>query len=252
MKVMTLNLNFCESKHGTWTVRKELIVQVVGQYAPDVLAFQAVRKDPASEGGKDQATQLAERLSEFKHVTFVAATRRADGAEDGSAFLSKVPFAKVDHYLLSVGIVPPEKAEDHARRIILHAGIDAPALSIFNSHYSWVYPQAASNVNEALIYMGETHGPALLVGDLNTVPESDLIRRLGAHGWTDVWAHLRPHDPGYTFESDRPDRRLDYVWARPEALSFITAIDVVKEQPNGAGARLSDHLGLVVSLDEGR
>ena len=252
MKIMTLNLNFCESKHGPWSVRKEVIVQAICRHAPDLLAFQAVRKDPASEGGKDQATQLAERLSEFKHVAFVAATRHADGTEDGSAFLSKMPFVKVDHYRLSAGITPPEKAEDRARRIILHAQIEAPALSIFNSHYSWVYPQAVSNVNEALIYMGETHGPALLVGDLNTVPESDLMRQLAAQGWIDVWAHLRPHDPGYTFESNGPDRRIDYVWARSEALSLITAIDVVKEQPNRAGARLSDHLGLVVSLDERR
>ncbi len=250
MKIMTLNLNFCESKHGPWPVRKELIVQAVDQHAPDVLAFQAVRKDPASEDNTDQATQLAERLPAFKHRAFVAATRHKDGAEDGSAVLSKLPFAKVDHYLLSVGTDPPEKAEDRARRIILHARIDAPAFSVFNSHYSWVYPQAASNVNEALLYMGQTHGPALLVGDLNAVPESDLMRRLAAHGWTDAWARLRPNDPGYTFESDNPDRRIDYVWARPDALTWITAIDVVKEPPNPAGARLSDHLGLVVSLDE--
>jgi endonuclease/exonuclease/phosphatase (EEP) superfamily protein YafD len=98
--------------------------------------------------------------------------------------------------------------------------------------------------------MGQTHGPALLVGDLNAVPESDLMRRLAAHGWTDAWARLRPNDPGYTFESDNPDRRIDYVWARPDALTWITAIDVVKEPPNPAGAHLSDHLGLVVSLDE--
>jgi endonuclease/exonuclease/phosphatase family metal-dependent hydrolase len=252
MTIMTLNLNFCESKHGPWPVRKELILQAVARHAPDLLAFQAVRKDPASEDGKDQAAQLAERLPEFTHVAFVAATRRADGAEDGSAFASKVPFAKVDHHLLSLGIVPPEEAEDRARRIIVHARIDAPPLSIFNSHYSWVYAQAASNVDEALTYMGETHGPALLVGDLNTMPESDLMQRLTAAGWTDVWAHLRPHDPGYTFESNRPDRRIDYVWGRSEALSWITAIDVVKEQPNGSGARLSDHLGLVVSLDDRR
>lgn len=252
MKIMTLNLNFCESKHGAWPVRKELIVQAVVRQAPDLLAFQAVRKDPARDGGADQATQLAKRLSDFTHVAFVAATRRADGTEDGSAFLSKVPFAKVEHYLLSAGIVPPEEAEDRAQRIILHARIDSPDLSIFNSHYSWVYPQAASNVNEALAYMRQTHGPALLVGDLNTVPESDLMQRLTAEGWTDVWAHLRPHDPGYTFESYRPDRRIDYVWARSQALSWVTAIEVVKEQPNTSGARLSDHVGLVVTLDDRR
>lgn len=250
MKIMTLNLNFCESKHGPWPVRRELIVQAIRRHAPDLIAFQAVRKNPASQDGTDQATQLAERLPEFKYVVFVAATRHPDGAEDGSAFLSKVPFVKIDHILLSEGIVHGEEAEDRARRIILHARIDAPTLSIFNSHYSWVHTQAVSNLNEALSYMRQTQGPSLLVGDLNNGPESDLMRRLAAHGWTDVWAHLRPHDPGYTFESNRPDRRIDYVWIRTETLSWITTIDVVKEEPNGEGARLSDHLGLVVSLDE--
>ncbi|WP_447987348.1 endonuclease/exonuclease/phosphatase family protein [Nitrospira sp. Nam74] len=250
MKLMTLNLNVYEPKHGPWAVRKELIVQAVRQQAPDVLALQAVGKHPAKEGGTDQATQLAERLPGYRHATYVAATRRADGSEEGSAFLAKLPLAKVDHCLLSMGINPEEKAQDRARRVIVHARIAVPALSIFNSHYSWVYSQAVSNVNEALTYMADTSGPALLVGDLNTVPESDLMGRLAAQGWTDVWAWLRPHDPGYTFESNRPDKRIDYVWARPEALRWITAIDLVKEQPNPAGARLSDHLGLVVSLDE--
>jgi endonuclease/exonuclease/phosphatase (EEP) superfamily protein YafD len=96
--------------------------------------------------------------------------------------------------------------------------------------------------------MRQIGGAALLVGDLNTVPESDLMRRLAANGWTDVWAYLRPQDTGYTFESNVPDKRIDYVWARQELLSSLRAIDVVREQPNADGARLSDHLGLVVTL----
>lgn len=91
-------------------------------------------------------------------------------------------------------------------------------------------------------------GPALLVGDLNTVPDSDLMRRLTADGWTDVWTYLRPQDAGYTFESNAPDKRIDYVWARQELLSSLKAMDVVKEPQNADGARLSDHVGLVVTL----
>jgi endonuclease/exonuclease/phosphatase (EEP) superfamily protein YafD len=96
--------------------------------------------------------------------------------------------------------------------------------------------------------MRQIGGAALLVGDLNTVSESDLMRRLAADGWTDVWAYLRPQDAGYTFESNAPDKRIDYVWARQELLSSLREIDVVKEKPNADGARLSDHLGLVVTL----
>lgn len=248
MKIMTLNLNFCESKHGRWPVRRELIAQAIRQHAPDIIAFQAVRKDPASEDGKDQAAQLADRLPEFKHVVFAAAARHGDGRQDGSAFLSRVPFEQVQHHALSLGIEPPHEAEDPATRVILFARLTCPPLSIFNSHYSWVSPQAASNLQEALNYMRQVDGPALLVGDLNTVPNSDLMRRLTAEGWTDVWAYLRPQDAGYTFESNAPDKRIDYVWARRELLPSLRAINVVKEEPNAAGARLSDHLGLVVTL----
>jgi len=248
MKVMTLNLNFCESKHGRWPARRELIVEAIRQHAPDIVAFQAVRKEPENENGKDQAAQMADRLPEFKHVVFVAAAQHGDGRQDGSAFLSRFPFEQVHHRALSLGIEPPHGAEDPATRIILFARLTSPTLSIFNSHYSWGYPQAASNLQEALSYMRQIDGPALLVGDLNNVPDSDLMRRLAAEGWTDVWAYLRPHDAGYTFESHAPDKRIDYVWATRCLLSSLRAIDVVKEKPSSSGARLSDHLGLIVTL----
>ena len=248
MKIMTLNLNFCENKHGHWPVRRDLIAQAIRQHGPDIIAFQAVRQDPASEDGKDQAAQLADRLPEFKHVVFIAAAQHANGRQDGSALLSRFPLEKVEHHVLSMGIEPPHEAEDPARRIILCARLTSPPIAIFNSHYSWVSIQAASNLQEALAYMRQIGGAALLVGDLNTVSESDLMRRLAADGWTDVWAYLRPQDAGYTFESNAPDKRIDYVWARQELLSSLREIDVVKEQPNTDGARLSDHLGLVVTL----
>jgi exonuclease III len=108
MKIMTLNLNFYKRKHGPWPVRRELIVFAIRQHAPDIVAFQAVRADRASEEGKDQAAQLAERLPEYKHVVFRAAVRRADGSQDGSALLSRLPFEHVDRHGLSLGAEPHE------------------------------------------------------------------------------------------------------------------------------------------------
>lgn len=247
MKIMTLNLNFCEPKHGPWPLRRELIAQAIQQHGPDIVAFQAVQKDPACEDGRDQAVQLSDRLPEFKHVVFVAAAQHGE-RQDGSAFLSRIPFERIDHRVLRLGIEPPHQVEDPARRIIVFARLAAPALSLFNSHFSWVSRQAASNLQEGLTYMRRISGPALLVGDLNHAPDSDLVQRLIAEGWTDVWAFLRPRDPGYTFESHAPDKRIDYVWARGDLRSSLKAIDLVKEQSNAQGARLSDHLGLVVTL----
>jgi endonuclease/exonuclease/phosphatase family metal-dependent hydrolase len=248
MKIMTLNLNFYESKHGEWSVRRDLIVATIEKHAPDIVALQAVRRDPAIEDGKDQAVQLADRLPDFNHVVFVAAAKHPDGRQDGSAFLSRVALDQVDHKVLSLAVNSHAPVQDHAPRIILRARLTSPALTIFNSHYSWVTSQALSNVKEALAYMGRFSGPALLVGDLNTPPNGEPMRQLAAAGWSDVWAHLRNNDLGYTFESNAPDKRIDYVWASRDALSSIKSIELVTEPANPAAARLSDHLGLLVTV----
>lgn len=245
MKIMTLNLNFCETKHGGWPLRRQLIVRAIQQQDPDVIGFQAVRKDSMNEDGQDQAAQLAGRFPFFKHVVFVATTTHPDGRHDGSAFLSRLPFTHVDHRILRLGVEP---VEDAARRIVLLAQMASPSLSIFNCHFSWSSRQALSNIDEASRYMRECPERAVLVGDLNNTPNSAPIGRLAAEGWIDVWAYLRPGDSGYTFESDAPDKRIDYVWVRPDLLPSVKAIDLVKEQSNEYGSRLSDHLGLVVTL----
>jgi endonuclease/exonuclease/phosphatase family metal-dependent hydrolase len=122
MKIMTLNLNFYESKHGEWSVRRDLIVATIEKHAPEIVALQAVRCDPAGEP-------------------------------------------------------------------------------------MW---------------------------------------QLAAAGWSDVWAHLRNNDLGYTFESNAPDKRIDYIWASRDVLPSIKSIELVTEPANRAAARLSDHLGLLV------
>lgn len=92
-------------------------------------------------------------------------------------------------------------------------------------------------------------GPALLLGDLNSAPDSAALETLRGAGWKDVWAMLRPADPGFTFEADRPTQRIDYALASAESRARVHAIERV--EVNGRGPpRLSDHLGLLVTLED--
>ena len=56
-----------------------------------------------------------------------------------------------------------------------------------------------------------------------------------------------PGDTGFTFESDRPDPRNDQAWANLELIDRIRSIHVTSGRPR-SGARMSDHLGLVLEL----
>lgn len=251
IKVMTLNLNYYGTRLGAWSIRRELVAAAIREARPDVIALQAVCADPAVQGGADQAAQLSEILPEYPHHVFRAASRSLAGAADGSAFLSRIALAQADARALSLR----PGLEDTNTRQILNVQIDLPSLDLpggplhlFNAHFSWVPEQAGDNVREALAYLDSFTGLRLLAGDLNCTPDLPPMQALRDAGWADLWAELHGPEPGYTFPSDDLELRIDYFWASPELASRALAIDLVAQSSDG-GARPSDHLGLMVTLD---
>jgi len=236
LRLMSLNLNYRIAKHGAWAERRARIAEAVERHAVDVMALQAVEGD----GRWNQAQELAERLG-FDHVAFVAGTQNA-GVRHGLALVSRFP-------LDEVAVCELTRHGQHAdpdRRLVLRARVrpNGSSTEIYNAHFSWVPPQAVENARETLAFRGDRSG--LLLGDLNSAPDSAALRILRAGGWIDAWATLRGGEPGYTFEADRPAQRIDYVLATEEAQSRLLALECV-----GASAPLSDHLALLVTLDDG-
>jgi len=245
LKIMTLNLNYTVSKHGSWDLRKELIKEVIKEASPDIIAFQAVSKDPGYAQGKDQANQFKELLPIYKYHFFQPAEIKGNGTQEGSAILSRIPIAEKNFLQLKV-----LKTEDHFQRVLLRARFDLAdgPLYLFNGHFSWVREQAELNIKEALPYISRFNGKAILVGDLNTAPDSLLFHPMKEAGWKDVWGELKSNDEGFTFESNKPFTRIDYAWVNPELMKSVQSIDLLhKEQEEKI--RLSDHKGLLVTLD---
>jgi endonuclease/exonuclease/phosphatase family metal-dependent hydrolase len=201
-----------------------------------------VRCDPARADGQDQAAQLAASLGDYSDVHFQPTHRHADGKKDGMAFLARVPLAEIRHHQLPF----INNREDESKRVLLcvRAPTSAGNYWIANGHFSWVPAINDDNVRAALDCLSALDGPRLLVGDFNAPPESSGMQRLAKDGWTDAWARLRRDDPGFTFEAHAPVQRIDYVWADASAAPRLQAIESF-----GAGeTRMSDHLGLVVTL----
>jgi len=247
LTIMTLNVNSYGAKHGPWSARRKLICEAIERAGADVIALQAVGKDPNLYDGLDQASQLAELLQVYRYHAFQPAMQYDDGREEGLAFLSRFANLGTDFRKLSLR----SGLEDTNRRIILAARIAAPAgqLQLVNAHFSWVEEQPLANVQETLAYLATFNEPVLMVGDLNAAPDSTPMRALAEAGWHDVWAELHPGEPGYTFESDNPAKRIDYAWANAPLRSKLKTAHVVAASQDVQGTRPSDHLGLTVMVE---
>jgi endonuclease/exonuclease/phosphatase family metal-dependent hydrolase len=248
IKIMTLNINSYGTRQGPWPVRIGLIREVVEDACPDVIALQSVRREPGQFQGEDQAEQLASLFNRYPNVYFQPAVVFPDGAEEGSAILSRLPIVERDYRHLS--LLPG--LEDNLPRVFVHAQLRLASgwLHLFNAYFSWVSKQAANNVREALDDMEGISGPALLLGDLNTPPFDPALEPLRQKGWTDIWAELYPEDDGFTFfEADGLVKRSDYAWANPDLKPRVRGVKIVAGEVEGISARPSDHAGLLISLD---
>lgn len=236
--LLTLNLQFQESVHGEWLQRRELIDRLVRENDPDVAVFQSVRvrSDPMFR----YASQLIGTTDGYPYSVFEPI---AGGEEftDGMMILSKKEFIEKEVIPLSWVIGSP----DPASRCVIRVKIRDPEedFHLFVVHFSWEEEQVRKNIREALAFAELTNGPAVLAGDFNLSPEAPFIQFFYRSGWLDAWELVCPGDPGYTFESHAPDRRIDYVWTRGLVPVGASVVGLEVE-----GVRQSDHLGVFVQF----
>lgn len=248
-RAMTLNLNYDGARHGAWLERRKLIAAEIRRWNPQLIALQAVSRSP---DGDNQVEQLSRELPGYVHVWFEPAMTEANGAAKGMAFLARVPFERRGTRALS----HPGGTEDRDRRVVLRAHCAANAtpvslggdgIDFYNAHFSWVDAQARANIRDALAFLNDTHAPALLLGDFNQPPERELHTMLRQAGWADAWSWLRGAEAGHTYEADRPQTRIDFAYANARLSGRLAEIHTVGEAYREP-PRLSDHLGLVVTL----
>jgi endonuclease/exonuclease/phosphatase family metal-dependent hydrolase len=248
LKVMTLNLNYYVEKYGTWPLRRDLIIDEIQASEPDLITFQAVKKDPNLFDGQDQGTQIA-KMAGYTYFIYQPAEEYPDGSSEGSAVLSQYPFSEVDTLQLSLS----PGTEDKNKRVLINClfNFHSFPLRLFNAHFSWVTEQARDNIEEAYRYIRTFREPFLLLGDLNTSPDSNLFDLFRKAGMIDVWTELCPDEDGYTFEADSPHVRIDYAWASQDLKKDLIAIQVVGEKRSTNQACFSDHLSLLIELSIG-
>lgn len=241
LRIITLNLNYYVEKHGPWENRKKLIINLLREKNPHIVAFQAVGK---KSSGVDQALEICKALEGFQSH-FFSPSQEVDGVSQGMAVISKFPMQ--DKVVFPLSLL--EGKDDNNKRILMKVTFERPdgKFDFYNGHFSWVEEQSALNVNEALSIMKTGNNHQLLAGDLNTPHDSSSFQPWIDAGLRDAWKHVNPKNEGFTFESDKPFTRIDYFWLSPPLLKELNKVEILSA--SDGNTRLSDHLGLLLELN---
>jgi endonuclease/exonuclease/phosphatase family metal-dependent hydrolase len=233
VRVLSYNLHFGFDIRG-WS-DLEGIARAIEASGAEVVGLQEVSRGWYVNGSTDMLAWLQRRLR-MPHARFA-------GASDeiwGNAVLSRYPIVASE-----VAFLPREGVP--LRRNALAVELDLGAgrrLDVVVTHLHHVEGPEGARVRLAqlpsLLERVAGRPATVLMGDLNAEPGSAEIALVRAAGLTDAFvaAGGRPADQ-LTWPSDRPDRRIDYIWVSGDLVASGFAAT--------AGAA-SDHRGVAVTV----
>jgi endonuclease/exonuclease/phosphatase family metal-dependent hydrolase len=218
----------------------ERVAAFIDSLEVDVIFLQEVDRRTRRSGGVDQAAILGDLTGRY---AVFGRSMDFDGGEYGNAILSRWPVRTWRVVPLPAPDSPVPGAAATEPRSLLYVVVEAPggALHLLNTHLDHREASPARHA-QALELMGwiaaslPPQASVIFGGDLNARPEAPEVRALAAL-FSDVWPACGSGD-GYSFRSDVPDRRIDYIML---AGVHCTAARVPDTQ-------LSDHRPVVVDV----
>ena len=241
LRVMTYNIYGARATSPANAADLDAIAEVIRRQNPDFVTLNEVDVF-TNRTGKDvhQARDLAEKLGMEWH--FSKAIDR-DGGEYGDAGLSKYPILEKRSYRLPCAAEQP--GEDRSLCVI-RVQIDGKDLYVASTHLDHLSGDASRLVQATEIRRirdTELEGDLILCGDLNAIPSSNVIATM-----TSFLTNTGPIDQ-YTFPSDDPSRKIDYIMYAPIEHFGVQNCQVVSrgdQQVGGVDA--SDHRPVIADI----
>ncbi len=233
VRVLSYNIHHGEGTDGK--IDLERIAKVIRSVQPDLVALQEVDRNTRRSGGIDQPTELA-RLTGLKVV--FERNIEYQGGDYGNAVLSRVPIERHKNHAL------PSHYKGEQRGV-LELELKAPGgvgPFVFMATHLDYRPDdgerqaSAVKIDDLLKSQPET--PAILAGDLNANPDSEVLKFFSRN-----WQVARGNKPTTTFPSSEPTKQIDYVLFR--TAEHWKVIDVrVLDEPIA-----SDHRPILAVLE---
>ncbi len=234
IRVMSFNLHQAIDITGRHDL--ETFARAIEASGAEVFAVQEVSRGWLISGSTEMLTWLSRRLG-MAYVWSPAAD-----AVFGNAILSRRPLTRRDRVRFPRGAAPMRRGGLRAE-VDLGGGAQLRVIGV-HFHNQRVLDLPADELRtaqaQALVTFWNREERTVVMGDLNSVPESRALAVLKEAGLRDAFELGGGVPPGLTFtEFGRPVRRIDYILLSPDltAREFKTFPDA-----------LSDHLGIAALI----
>lgn len=232
VKVLSFNILHRATSKGDFNL--DVIAKVIVDANPDFVALQEVDYQTNRAKKYDLATELGWRT---KMAPLFARAMPYDGGEYGEGVLSKYTFLQTRN----VGLPYSEGNEPRAALEILTILPPGDTIAFIGTHLDHTENETdrivqAKKINE--VFSLNTH-PTILAGDLNDEPGSKAISIL-EEMWTPSY---NKEYPDFTFPSDNPIKKIDYVMFYPENKWKVLETKVIQDPI------ASDHCAYLVILE---
>ena len=239
LRIMTYNVHSCIGTDGKLSPAR--IARVIAKHRPDIVALQELDHGRVRTGGVDQAHQIANLLDMDHH--FHPAIH-IEEERYGDAILTHLPMRLVR----AAALPGPRHGRDTEPRGALWVAIELPDgqyLNVINTHLGLSRGerllQARELVGEKWLGDPACRGPAIVLGDLNSLPGSPVYRTLSSR-LRDAQLQVDAR-PLTTFFTRLPALRIDHVFVSDDI--EVTGVEIM----GGAMTRTaSDHLPLAVTF----
>jgi endonuclease/exonuclease/phosphatase family metal-dependent hydrolase len=195
IKVMTFNIQHCLDYLNN-KIDIDLFVDSIEKINPDICGLNEVR----GRGVRDDYTAQAETLGSALQMHSVFGCSAMIGGENayGNAVLSKMPVREMK-------VIPIKETVTGAEpRSVLFA--DCGDIVVLQTHLGLKEPEFFEGIDTVYTLLKSQSKPCVLMGDFNMRPDHPALSRL----FDDP--DINHADTGFTFPSDAPDRKIDYIF----------------------------------------
>jgi len=232
VKVLSFNILHGATTNGDFNL--DVIAKVIKDANPDFVAIQEVDFKTNRAKKYDLVTELGWRT---KLAPLFAKAMEYDGGEYGEGILSKYTFLQSR----TVALPYSQGNEPRVALEVITTILSKDTIAFIGTHLDHTDLETdrvsqAKKINGVFI---TNKYPTILAGDLNDIPGSTTINIL-----EEMWyPSYDKENPAYTFPSNNPEKKIDYIMFYPENRWRIIDTEVI------ADTIASDHCAYLVTLE---